>query len=77
MSIVAAIWIGVMTWICYVGIELSAATQRILLSIEIFTLALFAVVALVKVYTGGAPDGSMHIGLDWFSPFGIPAAPAR
>jgi len=30
-------------------------------------LALFAVVALVKVYTGGAPDASMHIGLDWFS----------
>jgi amino acid transporter len=62
----------VMTWICYVGIELSAATQRILLSIEIITLALFAVVALVKVYTGGAPDASMHIGLDWFSPFGLP-----
>src|SRR5436190_14370947 len=64
VSIVAAIWIAVMTWICYVGIELSAATQRILLSIEIITLALFAVVALVKVYTGGAPDASMHIGLD-------------
>src|SRR6476659_10621301 len=72
VSIVAAIWIAVMTWICYVGIELSAATQRILLSIEIITLALFAVVALVKVYTGGAPDASMHIGLDWFSPFGLP-----
>ena len=28
VSIVAAIWIAVMTWICYVGIELSAATQR-------------------------------------------------
>jgi amino acid transporter len=62
VSIVAAIWIAVMTWICYVGIELSAATQRILLSIEIITLALFAVVALVKVYTGGAPDASMHNG---------------
>jgi amino acid transporter len=72
VSIVAAIWIAVMTWICYVGIELSAATQRILLSVEVITLALFAIVALVKVYTGGAPDASMHIGLDWFSPFGLP-----
>ena len=61
-----------MTWICYVGIELSAATQRILLSIEIITLALFAVVALVKVYAGGAGRRRSHIGLDWFSPFGLP-----
>ena len=32
-------WIIVMTWICWVGVELSARTQQILLSIEIFTLA--------------------------------------
>ena len=43
-----------MTWICYIGIELSARTQYFLLTIEIFTLALFAVVALVKVYAGDA-----------------------
>ena len=43
-------WIIVMTWICWVGVELSARTQQILLSIEIFTLVLFAVVALYKVY---------------------------
>jgi amino acid transporter len=72
VSIVAAIWIAVMTWICYVGIELSAATQRILLSVEVLTLAAFAIVALVKVYSGGAPAESLHIGLDWFSPFGLP-----
>ena len=72
VSIAASIWIAVMTWICYVGIELSAMTQRILLSIEVFTLALFAIVALVKVYAGGAPAGSVHVGLDWFSPFSIP-----
>ncbi len=72
VSIVAALWIVVMTWICYVGIELSAATQRILLSIEVFTLALFAIVALVKVYGGSAPAESIHVSLNWFSPFGLP-----
>ena len=39
-----------MTWICYRGIELSARIQTFLLSAEIVMLALFAVVALVKVY---------------------------
>ena len=55
-----AIWIVVMTWICYIGIEISARTQFFLLGIEIFTLALFAVVALWKVYVTGTPD-SVHV----------------
>ncbi len=71
VSIIAAIWIAVMTWICYRGIELSARTQYFLLGIEIFTLALFAVVALWKVYVTGV-SGSVHVGLSWFSPFGMP-----
>jgi amino acid transporter len=71
ISIIAAIWIIAMTWICYVGIEISARTQFFLLAIEIFTLALFAVVALWKVYVTGVP-GSVHVGLSWFSPFGLP-----
>jgi amino acid transporter len=71
ISIVAAVWIVVMTWICYIGIEISARTQFFLLGVEIFTLALFAVVALWKVYVTGVPD-SVHVGLSWFSPFGLP-----
>ena len=71
VSIVAAIWIALMTWICYVGIELSAPTQQILLSIEIIILGLFAIVALVQVYTAGHRRRRC-IGLDWFSPFGLP-----
>ena len=48
-----------MTWICYRGIELSARIQTMLLGLEIFTLALFAVVALIKVYSGH-PAGSIQ-----------------
>src|ERR1700722_8585724 len=40
----AVVWIAVITWICYRGIELSARIQQILLSAEILILGLFAVV---------------------------------
>ncbi len=66
----AVIWIAVMTWICYRGIELSARIQTILLSIEIFTLALFAIVALVKVYAN-SPAHSLHVSASWFNPFDL------
>src|SRR6476469_6276661 len=52
VSIVAAIWIIVMTAICYIGIELSARTQYFLLAAEIAALAIFSVVALAHVYIG-------------------------
>src|SRR6476620_1418083 len=53
--LVGVLWIVLMTWICYRGIELSARLQEILLSIELTMLLVFAIVALVKVGTGDAP----------------------
>jgi amino acid transporter len=67
VSIVAAIWIIVMTAICYIGIELSARTQYFLLAAEIAALGLFAAVALAKVYFGD--PGGYHVQADWFNPF--------
>src|SRR3954447_3851149 len=52
--VAAVVWIVLMTWICWRGIELSARIQQLLLSFEILILAIFAVVALVKVYGGSA-----------------------
>jgi amino acid transporter len=66
----AVVWIAVMTWICYRGIELSARIQQILLSAEILILGLFAVVALVKVY-GSHPAGSIEPAIGWFNPFAL------
>ena len=71
VTTVGVIWIVVMTAIVVIGIELSARTQVGLLAAEIFTLALFAVVALVKVYAGGAPSASIHPSLSWFNPFSL------
>ena len=67
VSIIAALWIIVMTWICYIGIELSARTQYFLLTAEILALGAFAAVALAKVYFGD--PGGFHVQADWFNPF--------
>ncbi len=69
--IAAVVWIAIMTWICFRGIELSARIQQILLGAEVFILGLFAVVALAKVYGGSAPHGSIHPSADWFNPFAM------
>ena len=66
----AVIWIVLMTWICYRGIELSARIQTALLSLEIFTLALFTVIALVKVYAN-SPAHSIQVSASWFNPFDL------
>jgi amino acid transporter len=66
----SVVWIVLMTWICYRGIELSARVQQFLLTLEIFTLALFAVVALIKVYSSH-PAGALHVSAEWFNPFNL------
>src|SRR5690242_20222859 len=70
-TIVGCIWIAVMTWISWVGIELSARTQVILLGVELLTLAVFSVVCLIKVYAGHAGSLAVHPSLSWFNPFGL------
>lgn len=64
------LFVAAMTWICYRGIELSARTQVVLLSIELIALAAFAVVALFKVYTD-PPAGALVPTLEWLNPFAI------
>ncbi|HEX4467327.1 MAG TPA: APC family permease, partial [Solirubrobacteraceae bacterium] len=58
-------------WICWRGIELSAAIQRALLSFEVLILGVFAVVALVKVYGGSAGHTAIKPTADWFNPFAM------
>ena len=65
------LWILLMTWICYRGIELSARVQQLLLSFEVAMLAIFSVVALVDVYTVN-PSHSIQPHASWFNPFAMP-----
>jgi len=69
--IAAILWIAIMTWICYRGIELSARIQQVLLGAEVFILALFSVVAFVKVYGSHPPSGSIKPSLSWINPFAM------
>jgi amino acid transporter len=69
-TLLGCVWILLMTWIAWVGIELSARTQVILLSVELLVLAIFSVVCLVKVYAGHAGSLAIHPSLSWFLPFG-------
>lgn len=71
VTLVGVGWIALMTAIVLIGIELSARTQIGLLTAEIVTLAAFAVVALVKVYAGDAPDTSIDPSLSWLNPFNL------
>jgi len=66
-----------MTWICAVGIELSARTQMTLLSTELAILVIYSVWAIVKVYAGHLPSdpssgyAAVHPSASWLKPSGF------
>ncbi|HUZ09328.1 MAG TPA: APC family permease [Acidimicrobiales bacterium] len=70
--LVGILWIVAMTYICYVGIELSANFQKVLLGVELTMLIVLSVVALVKVGNGTAPPGHLTPSWSWFNPFDVP-----
>ena len=70
VGIAGVVWILLMGFICYVGIEASARTQYFLLGAEILILGVFSIVALAKVWTGH-PAGSVHPSWSWLDPTGI------
>src|SRR5664279_3877670 len=63
--LVGILWIAAMTYICYLGIEISANFQKALLGIELTMLTVFSVVALIKVGSGHAPAGHLTPSLTW------------
>jgi amino acid transporter len=71
--LVGLIWLAIMTYICYRGIEVSANLQKGLLAIEAGMLVVFATVALIKVGSGHAPAAHINPSWSWFNPFDIPS----
>ena len=69
--VAGVVWIIIMTYICYRGIEVSARLQYGLLGIEIVVLVAFSIFALVKVYTGNATPDSLTPSLSWLWPSGL------
>ncbi|MFB8174847.1 amino acid permease [Streptomyces sp. NPDC055966] len=74
-TVAGIVWIAVLTAVCYVGIEFSAAVQRWLLCLEVVVLVVFAVAALVRVYVA-PPATAIHVSATWFNPFEVPSAKA-
>ncbi len=70
-TVAGVVWIAVMTYICYRGIEVSARLQYALLGVELVVLAAFSVIALVKVYSGDGSPGSVVPSIGWLWPSGV------
>ncbi|MCV7227241.1 APC family permease [Mycolicibacterium komossense] len=70
-TVAGVIWIIVMTYICYRGIEVSARLQYFLLGFEVIILVVISIYALVKVYTSNALPESIHPSITWFWPAGL------
>jgi amino acid transporter len=66
--LVGVLFIVVLTYVCYRGIEISARIQFVLLAIELVMMAVYALVAIVRVAVGHAPPGHMVPSLSWFNP---------
>jgi amino acid transporter len=58
---VGILWIVLMTYICYKGIEVSAKIQYVM----------FAIVALTRVLSGDGVSESLTPNIDWFNPIGL------
>jgi amino acid transporter len=69
VTVAGVLFIALLTWICYRGIEISARVQQALLAIELIALAVFAVVAFVKAGTGHALPGAQAPSLHWLDPW--------
>ncbi|MBD8585346.1 APC family permease [Frigoribacterium sp. CFBP 8766] len=61
------VFIALMTWISYRGLELGERVQNVLLGVQYVALALFVVVALYKIATGDAPNAT-PVEWSWFDP---------
>lgn len=71
-TVAGLVWIFLMTWIAYRGVEISAKLQYWLLAIEVVILLAFAGVALVRVFSGNGIAESTMPDLSWFNPFSLP-----
>jgi amino acid transporter len=70
LLILGSIFILAMTLICWLGIELSARMQFVLLATEIVILVGFSIWAIAKVYLNH-PAGSAPLSWTWMNPFNL------
>jgi amino acid transporter len=67
-TLAGTVFIAAMTLIAALGIDISARVQWGLLAAEVLILVVFSVTALIKVYGGSPPAGSVRPAASWFVP---------
>ena len=68
---VGVFWVALMTVVLYLGVDISARTQFVLLGVEIIMLAIFSALALFAVYTGAARPTAILPEWSWLNPLAI------
>jgi amino acid transporter len=68
---VGCVWLIVATGLGMRGVDVSARVQAVLMTLGLGIVAVFAVVALVKVANGTAGPQASDVHASWFSPFAI------
>ena len=56
--------------ICFLGVEIAALVQRLLVIVEVVLVVMLIVVAVVKIGSGATLPGATHFSLNWLDPFG-------
>jgi amino acid transporter len=68
---VGCVCLAVATWLALRGIQVSSRAQAVLMALGVAVLAVFVVVALVKVAAGTAGAQAIDPKASWFNPFDI------
>jgi amino acid transporter len=74
VTVGAILLILVMTAVCVLGTDLSARLQNVLIVFQVLSLMIFALVALVRVFSGDATSESLIPSLTWLNPFAAGSA---
>ncbi|MFT4230641.1 MAG: APC family permease [Microbacterium sp.] len=68
VTVTGVVFIVLMTWVSWRGVEIGERIQNILLGIQYLALAVFVVAALWQFFAGTAPDPT-PFDWSWFNPF--------
>jgi amino acid transporter len=71
VTVLGVVFIVVMVYVSYRGIEIAHWLQNVLVGIQYAALAILVVVALIAVSGVNRPDTAIDIEASWFNPFGF------
>lgn len=66
----AVLLVLLMTWLCVLGTDVSARLQNALILLQVVSLLIFAVVAIVRAVDGDSPLDPLTPEIGWLNPFG-------